>query len=97
MYNSCTHKSTRATPQVYMDVAINGTHIGRVEVVLFVKEAPRCAENFRQLFTGQLLWGCTPLFAELAFFCWAGGRGRAGPRRAAPRASGGSSLVNAIQ
>ncbi|PNW78007.1 hypothetical protein CHLRE_10g460600v5 [Chlamydomonas reinhardtii] len=40
-------------PLVWIDVALNGTKLGRVEYVLFVKEAPRAAENFRQLCSGE--------------------------------------------
>ncbi|PNH00593.1 Peptidyl-prolyl cis-trans isomerase CYP18-4, partial [Tetrabaena socialis] len=39
---------------VWLDVAINGTLLGRIEVVLFAKRAPRTAENFRLLCTGEL-------------------------------------------
>ncbi len=35
-----------------MDVALNGTKIGRIEYVLFVKESPRAAENMRLLCSG---------------------------------------------
>lgn len=39
-------------PQVWVDVALNGTKIGRIEYVLFVKESPRAAENMRLLCSG---------------------------------------------
>eukprot|EP00198_Chlamydomonas_reinhardtii_P007241 XP_001696577.1 peptidyl-prolyl cis-trans isomerase, cyclophilin-type [Chlamydomonas reinhardtii] len=40
-------------PLVYLDVAVKGTHIGRIKIVLFKNEAPRAAENFRALCTGE--------------------------------------------
>lgn len=45
-------KNDASLPLVYFDVAIKGTHIGRIKMVLFTKEAPRAAENFRALCTG---------------------------------------------
>jgi hypothetical protein len=41
-------------PLVWIDVAIKGKRVGRIQFVLFVREAPRAAENFRQLITGAL-------------------------------------------
>lgn len=41
-------------PLVWMDVALRGKKLGRIEMVLFVKEAPRAAENLRQLCSGEL-------------------------------------------
>jgi peptidyl-prolyl isomerase D len=38
-------------PIVYLDVAIKGEAVGRMEFVLFTKEAPLAAENFRALCT----------------------------------------------
>ncbi|GIL61498.1 hypothetical protein Vafri_15930 [Volvox africanus] len=43
----------QSLPLVYLDVAIKGVYAGRIEMVLFVKEAPRAAENFRLLCTGE--------------------------------------------
>ncbi|KAG2430637.1 hypothetical protein HYH02_013635 [Chlamydomonas schloesseri] len=40
-------------PMVYLDVAVKGKHIGRIKIVLFKNEAPRAAENFRALCTGE--------------------------------------------
>lgn len=40
-------------PLVYMDVSIKGEPIGKMVFVLFPDEAPRAAENYRQLFTGE--------------------------------------------
>ncbi|GFR52440.1 hypothetical protein Agub_g15014 [Astrephomene gubernaculifera] len=42
-----------ALPLVYLDVAIKGVYAGRIEMVLFVKESPLAAENFRLLCTGE--------------------------------------------
>jgi hypothetical protein len=38
-------------PLVYLDIEIKGQPAGRMEFVLFTKEAPRAAENFRALCT----------------------------------------------
>ena len=46
-------KADPELPLVYLDVAIKGEKVGRIEMVLFTKEAPRAAENFRQLCTGE--------------------------------------------
>uniref|UniRef100_A0A061QJN8 Peptidyl-prolyl cis-trans isomerase cyp40-like n=2 Tax=Tetraselmis sp. GSL018 TaxID=582737 RepID=A0A061QJN8_9CHLO len=40
-------------PMVYLDVAIAGELVGRITIVLLNKEAPRAAENFRALCTGE--------------------------------------------
>ncbi|PNW78008.1 hypothetical protein CHLRE_10g460650v5 [Chlamydomonas reinhardtii] len=40
-------------PLVYLDIAINGTYIGRMEFVLFAKDSPLASENFRLLCTGE--------------------------------------------
>lgn len=37
---------------MYFDVSIKGVPQGRITMVLFTKDAPRAAENFRQLCTG---------------------------------------------
>jgi cyclophilin family peptidyl-prolyl cis-trans isomerase len=37
-----------------MDVAIKGKPAGRIHFVLFTKQSPRAAENFRQLCTGAV-------------------------------------------
>ncbi|EFJ49124.1 hypothetical protein VOLCADRAFT_74454 [Volvox carteri f. nagariensis] len=47
-------KNDPELPLVWMDVSLNGTRLGRIEMVLFVKDAPRAAENFRLLCTGEL-------------------------------------------
>ena len=40
-------------PLVFMDVEIKGQRAGRIEAVLFADKAPRHAENFRRLMTGE--------------------------------------------
>lgn len=47
-----TLKADKSLPLVFFDVEIKGKPVGRIQFVLFVKEAPRAAENFRQLCTG---------------------------------------------
>lgn len=37
---------------VWMNIVIGGTTGGKIEIDLF-KETPKCAENFRQLCTGE--------------------------------------------
>ncbi|KAG2487798.1 hypothetical protein HYH03_013642 [Edaphochlamys debaryana] len=43
----------QSLPLVYLDVAIKGLYAGRMEFVLFAKDSPRAAENFRLLCTGE--------------------------------------------
>jgi hypothetical protein len=45
-------RNDAALPLVYFDVAIKGKPAGRIHFVLFTKQSPRAAENFRQLCTG---------------------------------------------
>eukprot|EP00798_Chlamydomonas_sp_ICE-L_P031087 gene31087-6213_t len=40
-------------PIVFLDVAIKGKPIGRIKILLFAKDSPRAAENFRALCTGE--------------------------------------------
>ena len=40
-------------PRVFFDVEINGVAHGRIEFVLYAKESPRHAENFRAMCTGE--------------------------------------------
>eukprot|EP00195_Chlamydomonas_chlamydogama_P010277 CAMPEP_0202891464 /NCGR_PEP_ID=MMETSP1392-20130828/1511_1 /ASSEMBLY_ACC=CAM_ASM_000868 /TAXON_ID=225041 /ORGANISM="Chlamydomonas chlamydogama, Strain SAG 11-48b" /LENGTH=393 /DNA_ID=CAMNT_0049575217 /DNA_START=101 /DNA_END=1282 /DNA_ORIENTATION=+ len=40
-------------PLVYLDVAIDGNQVGRIEMVLFMRESPLAAENMRQLCSGE--------------------------------------------
>ena len=44
-------RANTSRPLVYLDVAIQGKPVGRMEFVLFAEEAPRAAENFRALCT----------------------------------------------
>ncbi|KAL6748125.1 cyclophilin-type peptidyl-prolyl cis-trans isomerase [Haematococcus lacustris] len=46
-------KSNSANPLVFLDVAIQGQPCGRITISLFAEAAPRAAENFRQLCTGE--------------------------------------------
>eukprot|EP01088_Endostelium_zonatum_P021172 TRINITY_DN8193_c0_g1_i1.p1 TRINITY_DN8193_c0_g1~~TRINITY_DN8193_c0_g1_i1.p1 ORF type:complete len:176 (-),score=50.90 TRINITY_DN8193_c0_g1_i1:64-591(-) len=40
-------------PKVYFDITIGGTAAGRIEIELFADVAPKTAENFRALCTGE--------------------------------------------
>lgn len=51
-------KNDPALPLVYFDIAIKGQAVGRIKMVLFTKEAPRAAENFRALCTGKNTLAC---------------------------------------
>lgn len=42
----------RIPPQVFLDVAIDDKPIGRIEIVLFMKDSPLAAENLRVFCTG---------------------------------------------
>jgi peptidylprolyl isomerase len=44
---------TDSNPVVFFDVAIGGTVVGRIEMVLRADVVPRTAENFRALCTGE--------------------------------------------
>lgn len=46
-------RNNASLPLVYFDVEIKGVPMGRIEMVLFTDIAPRAAENFRQLCTGE--------------------------------------------
>ena len=47
-------RRTRPTnPRVFLDVSINGGAASRMEFVLYATEAPRAAENFRAMCTGE--------------------------------------------
>lgn len=46
-------RNNKALPLVYFDIAIKDRPVGRIEFVLFSDVAPRAAENFRQLTTGE--------------------------------------------
>lgn len=47
-----TLRGNEELPLVWMDVALKGKALGRVEMVLFLKESPRAAENMRQMCSG---------------------------------------------
>lgn len=51
----------RGNPVVFFDVTIGGAPVGRVVMELFAKDAPRTAENFRQLCTGEFRRGGLPV------------------------------------
>lgn len=40
-------------PLTFLEVAINGTYVGRISIVLFPEQTPIAAENFRLLTTGE--------------------------------------------
>jgi peptidyl-prolyl isomerase D len=46
-------RDNKDLPMVYFDVAIKGRPVGRITYVLFSHIAPRAAENFRALFSGE--------------------------------------------
>lgn len=46
-------RTNESLPLVFLDVAIAGKPAGRIEMALFTDVAPRAAENFRQLCTGE--------------------------------------------
>ena len=46
-------RANESLPLVYLDVSIVGKPAGRIEAVLFPDVAPRAAENYRQLCTGE--------------------------------------------
>lgn len=48
-----TVKSSDILPRVYFDVEIGGINAGRVVFELFSNVAPKSAENFRALCTGE--------------------------------------------
>ena len=42
-----------ANPKVFFDMAVGGEDVGRIEMELRADVAPKTAENFRQLCTGE--------------------------------------------
>ena len=48
-------------PIVFFDIEIGGMPAGRIKMELFANEVPKTAENFRQLCTGELRKGGTPV------------------------------------
>lgn len=57
--------SGASRPHVYLDIGIDGKPAGRIECELFSDAAPRTAENFRALCTGEM--GQGSLGADLHF------------------------------
>lgn len=47
-------KRNTALPLVYFDVSIKGQPAGRMEFVLFTDKAPRAAESYRLMFSGEV-------------------------------------------
>merc|ERR1712176_1012215 len=50
---SLAEASDAANPRVFFDIEIGGVAVGRIEFELFSKVAPKTAENFRALATGE--------------------------------------------
>lgn len=46
-------KGARSNPVVFLDVAVGGEPVGRVEIELFARVCPRTAEHFRRLAAGD--------------------------------------------
>ena len=44
---------TYRSRQIFLDVAIDGKPVGRIEAVLFMKESPLAAENLRVFCSGE--------------------------------------------
>ena len=42
-----------SNPRVYFDTEIDGARAGRIEFILYAREAPRAAENFRAMCVGE--------------------------------------------
>eukprot|EP00008_Paramoeba_atlantica_P010492 CAMPEP_0201493008 /NCGR_PEP_ID=MMETSP0151_2-20130828/35721_1 /ASSEMBLY_ACC=CAM_ASM_000257 /TAXON_ID=200890 /ORGANISM="Paramoeba atlantica, Strain 621/1 / CCAP 1560/9" /LENGTH=198 /DNA_ID=CAMNT_0047880125 /DNA_START=53 /DNA_END=649 /DNA_ORIENTATION=+ len=53
------HPVSPSNPKVFMDIAINNTHCGRLTFELFADVVPKTAENFRSLCTGEKGMGKT--------------------------------------
>ncbi len=51
----------RGNVAVFFDLAIGGHPVGRLSLEVFKTQAPRTAENFRQLATGELRRGGVPV------------------------------------
>jgi peptidyl-prolyl isomerase H (cyclophilin H) len=51
----------RGNVVTFLDIAIGGNFVGRLQIELFVQVCPKTCENFRQLCTGELLRGNLPV------------------------------------
>lgn len=47
----------KANPQVYFDIKIGSSDVGRIVMILRADVVPKTAENFRQLCTGEQGYG----------------------------------------
>lgn len=54
------------TPRVFFDISIDGKPTGRIEFALYAHEAPRAAENFRAMCTGER--GGKATFKNMRFY-----------------------------
>ena len=55
--NMASIKANESNPVVYFDVTAGGAPLGRIEMELRADAAPKTAENFRQLVTGEKGFG----------------------------------------
>ncbi|KAG8342420.1 putative Cyclophilin type peptidyl prolyl cis trans isomerase [Trypanosoma vivax] len=60
--NLAPYTQNEANSIVFMDITVEGDHLGRVSIELFNDTVPRTAENFRSLCTGERGNGQCPLF-----------------------------------
>jgi peptidyl-prolyl isomerase H (cyclophilin H) len=51
----------RGNPVVFLDVSLGVTPLGRINIELYRDVAPKTAENFRQLCTGEHVVGNIPM------------------------------------
>ena len=51
--------STKNRPRVFFDISVSNVSLGRIVIELFNDVAPKTAENFRQLTTGEAGLGAT--------------------------------------
>ena len=48
----CVNNPPKPFPHVFMDIAVDGKHLGRIEIELY-HDTPKTSENFRCLCTGE--------------------------------------------